>query len=247
MTTAGGTTVTIAQTITVLKHLAAGRQPDFAAQVTHLPQRVVEDIAEKYGWPDPDAVRKGIFDLTRTEQDTPAAPPSTPAPRPAAPVAQPRPDLSVATTARSGAHHAPPAEQRPRDAAASTAELLHMATESHKASTRNLGTKISGLLADLTQRLNDEETERLARIAAKREAQQKAKRIAELKAELAQLTGKTAKAKEASRGTSSTAGEPTAKQIREWAADKGIECPAVGRVPANVREAYDQAHATDAA
>lgn len=186
--------VTNAQVITVLKHLANGRQPDFAATVTHLPQSAVERIAEDHGWPDMDKVRAGIFELTKAELDTPKAATASPpaVARPAAPTPPAgRPDLSIAQKAPT-----PPAAtpDRPRTANSSAAELLHMATESDHARTRNLGTKISGLLADLSQRLNDEEAERLARAAAKAEETKRARRIAELEAELAQLKGKKAPA-----------------------------------------------------
>ncbi|WOQ16293.1 Lsr2 family protein [Raineyella sp. W15-4] len=35
---------------------------------------------------------------------------------------------------------------------------------------------------------------------------------------------------------------PTATEIREWAREQGIEVSARGRVPANVRAAYEEAH-----
>lgn len=181
-------TLTTAQTITILKHLAAGRQPDFVAQVTHQPQNVIEHVAERYNWPDQEALRKAIFDLSRNEQLTPSSAPTHMAP--AATTSAPRPDLSVARTAPAPA---PAAVERPRTVSSSAAELLHMASESHLARTRNLGKKISGLLADLSQRLNDEEAEHLARVAAEQEKAKNAKRIAELEAELAKLKGRKPK------------------------------------------------------
>jgi len=36
---------------------------------------------------------------------------------------------------------------------------------------------------------------------------------------------------------------PPASEIREWATANGHEVPARGRIPAEVREAFDQAHA----
>ncbi len=35
---------------------------------------------------------------------------------------------------------------------------------------------------------------------------------------------------------------PTATEIREWAKEQGMEVSARGRVPANVRAAYEEAH-----
>lgn len=36
---------------------------------------------------------------------------------------------------------------------------------------------------------------------------------------------------------------PSAKTVRAWAADQGLDCPQFGRVPAKIREAFDAAHA----
>ena len=65
----------------------------------------------------------------------------------------------------------------------------------------------------------------------------KAQRITELQAELARLRGKTTAA-----AASAAAPDGQAKQIRTWAAEQGIDCPKVGRVPARVQDAYDAAH-----
>ncbi len=47
-----------------------------------------------------------------------------------------------------------------------------------------------------------------------------------------------------SAGSSSTpaSGGPSAKEVREWARDNGHSVPDRGRIPADVREAYDAAH-----
>lgn len=37
-------------------------------------------------------------------------------------------------------------------------------------------------------------------------------------------------------------GRPSPRALREWAAEAGIDCPPVGRVPARVVEAYAAAH-----
>ena len=34
----------------------------------------------------------------------------------------------------------------------------------------------------------------------------------------------------------------TAKEVREWARDNGLDVPERGRIPASVREAFDSAH-----
>ncbi|VXC22194.1 histone-like nucleoid-structuring protein Lsr2 [Nocardioides sp. AX2bis] len=48
--------------------------------------------------------------------------------------------------------------------------------------------------------------------------------------------------KRSASSTGSTAGGPAAKDVREWAREAGHEVPDRGRIPADVREAYDAAH-----
>jgi len=43
-------------------------------------------------------------------------------------------------------------------------------------------------------------------------------------------------------GASSAASGPPAREVREWARESGYEVPDRGRIPADVREAYDAAH-----
>lgn len=220
------TTITREQNITVLKHLANGRDTDWVATVTKLPQDTVEQLADDAGWPNTDKLVASIENLTRAANAVPE-----------------RIDHTVTPGGAPTSTTAPPVNTRP-NVGTSTAELLHLAAESHKAGTRTLGKRISGLLADLTQRIHDETAERQAREAAAAEKARNAKRIAELKAELARLQGKPAPTRPAATAASSTqsSDEPTAAQIRVWASENGIECPAVGRVPGAVREAYDDAH-----
>ena len=53
------------------------------------------------------------------------------------------------------------------------------------------------------------------------------------------------KATTGSRGrrlSSARSGGPSPAEIREWATANGFDVPSRGRIPANVREAYDAAH-----
>lgn len=54
--------------------------------------------------------------------------------------------------------------------------------------------------------------------------------------------GGRAKARRTSGGAASSAGGPSAADIRAWARDNGFELSERGRVPAEVRQAYDSAH-----
>lgn len=53
---------------------------------------------------------------------------------------------------------------------------------------------------------------------------------------------KVTSARRATRSKSSAAGGPAAKDVREWARQAGLEVPERGRIPAEIREAYDAAH-----
>ena len=46
----------------------------------------------------------------------------------------------------------------------------------------------------------------------------------------------------ASSAPSASASGPSAKEVREWARENGHDVPERGRIPAEVREAYDAAH-----
>ncbi len=48
--------------------------------------------------------------------------------------------------------------------------------------------------------------------------------------------------KRSAASTASASGGPSAKDVREWARESGHEVPDRGRIPADVREAYDAAH-----
>ncbi len=51
---------------------------------------------------------------------------------------------------------------------------------------------------------------------------------------------RTAKRSAAASGAAS--GGPAAREVREWARENGLDVPDRGRIPADVREAYDAAH-----
>ena len=50
------------------------------------------------------------------------------------------------------------------------------------------------------------------------------------------------RASSSSSTSGSAAGGPSAKEVREWARENGHDVPERGRIPAEVREAYDAAH-----
>ena len=218
--------LTPALKVTVLKHLLNDRDSGFIAAATGLTPDQVNDVKRDHGYPDKDKMRWAVDILTKKTDEIPPSP--HPTPRPA-----------VATPPVTSA----PAHPVDRPAATAAAEplghthLLDDAKSSSKARTRNLGAKITTLLEQLATALDEETKAKRAAAAKAREDAEKKQRIAQLEAELAALKGKTTTAKSAPAGDG-----PDAKTIRAWAADNDVACPAMGRLPTTVRDAYDAAH-----
>ena len=84
----------------------------------------------------------------------------------------------------------------------------------------------------------------MAAIAALDEAWTAYSAKAELRAERDRLKRQLADVEAALRAPASKPAQQTRdwKQIRAWAADNNIDCPATGKVPNAVVDAYDQAH-----
>lgn len=122
--------------------------------------------------------------------------------------------------------------------------LLNAASKSEKARTRRLGTKIHELVAELRGFINTETADRAAAEKAEAERSRLREEVTLLERQLAAkkalLTGKP-KAAAVHRRAAAEAGL-SPKEIRAWAATNDIECPAMGRVPQSVVEAYAEAH-----
>lgn len=133
--------------------------------------------------------------------------------------------------------HAPVQAVPSRPAGTVPDPLLDRATRSTKAGTRSLGERIQKQLRDLRARLDAED----------RAAEEKAERErikAAAAAEVTRLREQLREAERALRGKDATPSAATtdSKAVRAWAAEQGIDCPKVGRVPATIRAAYDEAH-----
>lgn len=80
------TTVTAEQRLTIIKHLAAGKDLDWVAAATKFDRSVVLDIASHHGYPDPAKLAWARDVLTeKAQQPAPA-----PAPAPAVAARTPR-------------------------------------------------------------------------------------------------------------------------------------------------------------
>ncbi len=107
------------------------------------------------------------------------------------------------------------------------AVLISKAQKSSRKRTRAKADKISDLVADLRTLLDFEEHDDKAREVARKDVERLERELREAKA---RMKG----------GTVEDSG-PSAADIRAWAKSEGVECPAKGRVPESVREAYEAA------
>jgi hypothetical protein len=179
--------------VSMLKHLVAGKDLDFVAQVTRVPRDTVLDIVSAHGYPDVDKMSWAVDILIKTVGKIPESHLRTGTPLdPPAPAARVN-NHATGVNGSAGFAVIAPATGQPTTHPTHTGELLSRAAQSPFMRTQNLGAKISALLTDLTARLDDEEEARNAKVKADREAAAVATRIAQLQAEIDKLKRKTPK------------------------------------------------------
>jgi hypothetical protein len=123
--------------------------------------------------------------------------------------------------------HAPVIDAAGTPVTDQTLILLEKAAALPKLATK--AARCIALLTDIRNGMADaEKAEKLAAIIARRKAD-----LAEAERQLAELKATSVK--------KVTGGEPTSAQIRAWAATNGVDCPAFGRVPQSVVEAWKAA------
>ncbi|WP_248582576.1 Lsr2 family protein [Nocardioides sp. InS609-2] len=227
--------VTPEQRLTILKHLAGGKDLDVVATITHRDRSEVLDVASRHGYPDRDklAWAAGILEKKINGAAAPTEHPQAAKilahqqihTRPAAGASTP-PAAGPATTTVSE-HHTliDRGKQHPskRIQAAANKVLDDLA-------------RLRTLLTEDHEKNAERRKEQAAKDAARAEVTRLEKQLADAKAK---LRGKPAVQKPAPGGPSDG---PAAADIRAWAVANDVECPGVGRVPANVREAYNNAH-----
>jgi hypothetical protein len=213
--------------LTVLKHLASGKTADVVATITRLDRYEVIDLASSHGYPDVDKMTKAVGLLTDRinrdrQSEIPTAQPTRPQPVAVAPlVAQRTPQSSGPLT--------PPDEIR---ALLNTAKD-HPSRRIQAAADRAFDQldRVRALLREDQEKHAEKRAEQARKAAARAEVERLERQLADAKAKL--------------RGTAAATAQssgPAASVIRDWARTAGIECPATGKVPRSVREAYDQAH-----
>lgn len=219
--------------IKILKALGVSQYPaqsiGSVASNNNLMVGDVKALVEGYGWPDPKAMASAAKELAAGQDPaTPVSPQELAARRTAT-----LKETTAAPVVRR-ADAAPPSSQ----VGFTVDGLLGVGEKSEKARTRRLATKIREQVAELRGLVNTEAAEREAAEKAAAEKERLRAEVEQLEAQLAekkaQLSGKKKLA--ASRDRNGDA-----KQIREWAAAHSVDCPAFGRIPGDVREAYELA------
>lgn len=221
------TDITLTTKVTLLKHLASGKGLDVVATIVGLPRDQVLDIASHHGYPDKDKLGWAADIIEKKIDEDAALPDRT------AEVRREERRVSLSSTPDT----APPQLTRPDEIRV----LLNTAKGHESKRIQNAANKVLDDLDRLRALIRDDQEKHAARRKAERER-------AEAKAEVERLEAQLAEAKAKLRGGTPTTKNsadvdgPSASEVRAWAADNHIECPAVGRVPSRVREAYDKAH-----
>jgi len=244
------TTITTNQRLQIVKHLAAGKDLDFTAAATRLPRSEVLDIASHHGYPDTDRLQRAVVLLQEKadrEADDTALTQGSAIPETRNPVnSSSAPRVTVPPSSTAGT---PPPLTQPDEI-----RVLINTGKSHPSKRiQALANKVLDD-ADKLRAAITEDRERNAekrRLLAEREAARaEVKRLEEqLAAAKAKLRGTPVKKTPAAATTAPPAAPetgPRPREIRAWAAEMRIDCPARGIVPAVIREAYAQAHLQEA-
>ena len=189
--------VTVSEKIRVLHLLAVD---DYtikdAANEAGVSYEQAADIAKHHGYPEPGRMLWAIDRLQAIADGSPVV------------MATPHPPIEEEQASERPA--VTPQQRTGSD------DLLHRASKSDRARTRNLAEKVKALLTDLSERLDAETQEREAEAAERAQKAAAEKRIKELQAEIQRLRSSTG-----------------ARVVAEPAVTGGATCPDCGRVCAN--------------
>lgn len=218
--------------VALLKHLSAGKGLDVVATITKLSREQVLDVASHHGYPDKDKLAWAV-DVLEKKLDAEAAVPDRTEEANRQASSERRVALAEAPTP------APAALTRPDEIRV----LLNTAKGHESKRIQNAANKVLDDLDKLRTLIREDQEKHAARraaaaekAAARAEVERLEAQLAEAKAKLRGGTGPKSKT------TTTISDGPSAAEVRAWAAKNDVECPAVGRVPAAVRAAYDEAH-----
>ena len=234
--------LTIEQRIALLRHLAEGKSLEAVALILHCDRSDVLDVASKHGYPDHEKMAWAA-DVLEEKADAEARP--APHPDPAAVIR-----TAGRTQTPAGGASTPPSAgpaPRPQRLPASAAggatphvDRIRVLIDEGKAHSTKKIQAAAERAETAVRRLRElVDADRAREAERKRRAEERAKAEAEVRALEAQLAEARAKLRPAS---PATAGDgPSAAEVRAWARANNVDCPATGRVPRAVREAYDNA------
>lgn len=109
------------------------------------------------------------------------------------------------------------------------AAVIAAASRSSRTRTKNKAARLAEMVDELRATIEAERAEDDLRESARKEIERLERQLREAKSRLRGDGGST---------TLSVDSSVSAAELRRWAASNGIDCPAVGRVPATVREAF---------
>lgn len=268
-------TLTPEQRLTVVKHLAAGKAHHVVATIARLNVKVVQEIGDEHGYPDRDLLTAAAHQLEQDIDRAAAPPPgggwarktmphagdpptrrpnSSPAVAASTPPAA-EPDLR--STTKAGTLEDP----FPRVDDDQTVRLRNLINAAKGISDKRIQRQLERALDALTS-LQDLVSKHRAAVDAKdRQEREQATARAEvdrLKKQLAAAQAKLRGQPHKPRSTGTGAGGrglastedleqlgTTSKDVRTWAHDSGVDCPAVGRLPSRVLDAWKAAHADE--
>lgn len=233
-TTTATTPISDEQLLTMLKHLAAGKNLDQVATISRRHRDQVLDAVSTHGYPK--SLAKGIELLTaKIDKDRNTLPAGTAIP-------EPRTSRPASTSPSSVASP----DARPIGHAPDEIRILINTAKSHPA--KRIQAQADRVL-DGIGKLRDLIAEDQAKNAAKR-AEDAAKAAA--RAEIKRLEQQLADAKAKLKKTPAPGGvkvevgpDVSAADLRAWAKTQGIDVPDRGRVPAEIREQYAAEHPAD--
>lgn len=227
-------TITDQQRLTTLKHLASGKGLDVVATIVGLPRDTISDIARHHGYPDKDKlawaadiVEKKIREAATTLPERRPEPTRPAAARPQTPGTAVHPPAAVPGTLTK------PDELR---------VLLNAAKAHPSKRIQAQANRVFDAVDRLRQLLREDEEKHAERRRAEAEKAAARAEIARLEQQLADAKAKLRSKTATAADTTSTGDGPTAAEIRAWANEAGVDCPATGRVPKSVRAAYADAH-----
>lgn len=222
--------------VTVLKHLASGKSLDIVATIVGLKREQVLDVASHHGYPDRDKLAWAVDVLEKKlDGDSAALPDRTDEVRREERAAAPRPQVVPSPA---------PAPAAPQSDAVSTTthSLIDRGKQHESKRIRAAADKVLDDLDRLRTLLREDEEKHAERRKAAAEKAAARAEVERLEAQLAKARAKLRGGKTSQKKTTATTDGPTAAEIRAWAAQNDVACPAVGRVPTAVRQAYADAH-----